>query len=550
MSRRAVIAYVTAVGCAALVAAASCSDDPVVAGCEGPECTTPQGADASVDAPPTPTPTPDAAADGEPSDAGSEAAGEPLSVTVAPTSVTTLADASTMIDVTVSRAPGVAGAVDISVLGTGTTFKPVPLQIAAGESTGKLQIDVLGSAPSGKRSMSVVASLGALRATTPLDIDVTGLPGELDGAFGLGGKLKVYVDTIDSVRDMVLQPDGKILVGVLAGVAGAVIRVNNDGSLDTTFGTGGIVKTTHSVQGIRLQADGKIVIAGTAPAVSGHAAFAVARLMPSGKPDATFGVVDAGVPGTVYGNIDPKLERVNAMDLQTDGKILVGGQLINFVGTAYQNCFVARFETTGAVDTTFGNNAGHFRGDATCANFTKLVSQTGGILASTRRIVGGVPQPAIAKLTTGGAFDTSFGTSGFAALATGTTTGLAVLPTGELLAGLTGANITLYRFLATGMPDTSFATSGVATVMAGSIADLALYPSGKVAVVGTANSDFLTLRLTAAAALDTSFNVTGYRTTDIGGSTEFARSVLVTSTGAIVIGGSSGGHVALVRYLP
>jgi uncharacterized delta-60 repeat protein len=150
--------------------------------------------------------------------------------------------------------------------------------------------------------------------------------GRLDGAFGQGGKLAVALpDTANlnhSLSEMVVAPDGKI---VLAGKLERpqrfdmlFVRLGADGSLDPTFGSGGIVafnagltvggvRTADTVSDLALKPDGKIVGAGsalwpndgsaTAPRSTDHA---VARLNADGTRDATFG--SGGVAVSDFGN--------------------------------------------------------------------------------------------------------------------------------------------------------------------------------------------------------------------------------------------------------
>ena len=123
-------------------------------------------------------------------------------------------------------------------------------------------------------------------------------PGNVDLTFGSGG-LTTTDDgsSYDTVRDMVLQPDGKIVVaGYVSNsdTSGILLaRYNPDGSLDTTFGTGGKTLTTgYSVSSpaLALQSDGKIVLAGYryVNSTTGYD-FLVLRYDASGRLDSSFG---------------------------------------------------------------------------------------------------------------------------------------------------------------------------------------------------------------------------------------------------------------------
>jgi uncharacterized delta-60 repeat protein len=95
--------------------------------------------------------------------------------------------------------------------------------------------------------------------------------GSLDTTFGTGGKVTTAIGTvIDKAVALAIQADGKL---VAAGYSNngtqtvfALVRYNTNGSLDTTFGTGGIVTTaigTNDVAtSLAIQSDGKLVTAG------------------------------------------------------------------------------------------------------------------------------------------------------------------------------------------------------------------------------------------------------------------------------------------------
>ncbi|MFN9880044.1 MAG: calcium-binding protein, partial [Planctomycetota bacterium] len=131
--------------------------------------------------------------------------------------------------------------------------------------------------------------------------------GSLDTSFGTGGKVTTPVGTSwDEGRSVTVQPDGKIVVAGLARIGStddfALVRFNADGSLDTSFGTGGMVTTaigTSAVSafGLTIQPDGKIVVAGYAT-ISGTNDFALVRYNADGSLDARFDLA-----GTLGGSV-------------------------------------------------------------------------------------------------------------------------------------------------------------------------------------------------------------------------------------------------------
>ena len=134
------------------------------------------------------------------------------------------------------------------------------------------------------------------------------------------------------VRDLVLQPDGK---AVIAGHTNGsnedfmLARYTTTGSLDGTFGSGGIiitpVGTSHeAITNVALQADGKIIAAGHSINASTSNDFSVARYNTNGSLDTSFGV--SGIVKTIFGNGN---DIAGGLALQTDGKIVVGGYTNN-----------------------------------------------------------------------------------------------------------------------------------------------------------------------------------------------------------------------------
>ena len=128
------------------------------------------------------------------------------------------------------------------------------------------------------------------------------------------------------------QPDGKLVV---AGANAYLVRLNADGSTDTSFQ----VSIDFVVAAIALQPDGKILMAGNFRTVNGVPRVGVVRLNPDGSTD------------TSFENTDPDIgPNANVVVPQPDGKVLIGG----FVTTRHPNFTgVARLNADGSVDTDF-----------------------------------------------------------------------------------------------------------------------------------------------------------------------------------------------------
>lgn len=188
--------------------------------------------------------------------------------------------------------------------------------------------------------------------------------GILDPNFGTGGKVNFrFGGTSDQGTAAALQSDGKIVIVGLTGPSGqsfsfrdfAVARLNTDGSLDGTFGTGGLVTTGFgSVQedialAVVIQPDGKIVAGGTSGGV-----FALARYNTNGSLDAAF-----GTGGRVTTDFTESLnDSLGYLFLQSDGKIVAVGGLVTGSGfpEGQAQIGLVRYNADGGIDTTFGNN--------------------------------------------------------------------------------------------------------------------------------------------------------------------------------------------------
>lgn len=281
--------------------------------------------------------------------------------------------------------------------------------------------------------------------------------GSFDNTFNVGG-----VGTFGAVAATAILPDGKILIGggfvsyngtSLNGIA----RLHPNGSLDTTFnaGTGfSSILPPPWVFDMAIQPDGKIIVVGGFTRFNGTAIAGVCRLLPNGSLDTTFN------PGAGPNNI------VQAVALQADGKIVVGGVFARFDGVNKSQ--LARLLPNGSLDTAFTNGA---TGDVRRV----IVQPDGKILISGWRFN---------RLETNGSLDPSFPT----ALGTGNTySGLALQPDGKII--VSGAFTSflgqprqrIVRVLPNGALDPTFdASSGFAT----NPNHLALQPDGKIVVYG------------------------------------------------------------------
>ena len=179
--------------------------------------------------------------------------------------------------------------------------------------------------------------------------------GSLDPAFGQQGIVTTdFANDQDNAMAAALQTDGKLLAAGEVHIPPAtsndvgVARYLPDGTLDTSFGSGGLVSldvdgNSDTVRALAVQDDGRILLAGnsTFPSQGFDRNFTVIRLLADGSRDTTFG--SNGVANVSIGNFDEG----HALALQADGKILVGG-----IGDG--DFAVARFLANGQLDAGFG----------------------------------------------------------------------------------------------------------------------------------------------------------------------------------------------------
>ncbi len=190
--------------------------------------------------------------------------------------------------------------------------------------------------------------------------------GSLDASFGSGGIVTTPIGGLGGgAAALVLQPDGKV---VAAGSGNTIskynpsfvlVRYDEDGSLDTGFGTGGIVSTSFvdltacdgcsdEAAAVAVQPDGRIVAAGQT--CVGPCEFALARYEPDGSLDTSFG--SGGKVTTTFGS-PARGGHARSVALQADGKIVAVGSA-RLGKPEHSEFALARYEPDGSLDTSFG----------------------------------------------------------------------------------------------------------------------------------------------------------------------------------------------------
>lgn len=200
------------------------------------------------------------------------------------------------------------------------------------------------------------------------------------------------------IFNMVVQNDGKIIiVGTFQKINGVtrnrVARLNPDGSLDTAFDPGVSVGTSFSqtIKAVHLLKDGKIIIGGSFTSFNGKPIKNLVRLNSNGSLDTTF-QVGTGITGSV-----------SCIREQDDGKIVVGGSMTEYNGTAVTN--LIRLNADGYLDNTYNTGTG----PAGTVQTSYLLSDGRLLIAGSFNKYNGVPTSSVARIQTNGAIDTTFG---------------------------------------------------------------------------------------------------------------------------------------------
>ncbi len=414
--------------------------------------------------------------------------------------------------------------------------------------------------------------------------------GDLDPTFGTGGTLMTDLNrSTDIANTVAIQADGKLIVvgqtyknNDFSNEDFAVARYNTDGTLDTTFGNGGRVRTDFPglaavPSAVVIQADGKIVVAGGAfPLFTFAGDFKVVRYNPNGSLDRSFG--SGGIVTTTF----PEGSYAFDVALQPDGKIVAAGTVfVNFIpGESSDTDFaLARYNTDGTPDATFGNGGQvstdflGFEDDA----FSILIQPDGKIVA-----VGSANDPATfydfaaARYLSNGTIDTTFGVAGKVRTDFGDQNfdrarSAALQADGKIVAAgfaisQNGGvqNFAVARYTSNGILDTTFSGDGKTQIDFGNCCQSAtkvlLQSDGKIITVGGSNGesgedDFLLARLNSRGSLDATFGIGGKVRTSFGDLNGGANGAALQSDGKIVAVGfqatfsNQWSNFALARYL-
>jgi uncharacterized delta-60 repeat protein len=404
--------------------------------------------------------------------------------------------------------------------------------------------------------------------------------GTLDLSFGTGGKVTTdFAGGGDGAGAIAVQPDGKLVAAggatINEQIDFALARYNSDGTLDTSFGTAGRVTTDfggpwEAASSLAIQGDGKIVVAGFTT-VSPFANFALARYNSDGTLDTSF-----GTGGKVITNFGEVSSQAYSVAVDPDGKIVAAGYA-NIDGE--EDFALVRYNADGTLDPTFGaggrviTDFGHLeQGFSYAFAFSLAVQLDGKIVAAGQALTEGGFDIALARYNSDGTLDASFGTGGKVITDFGgrndLATSVAVLPDGNIVVAgqasvVRGLGFALARYNSNGTLDASFGAGGVVTTDFGLLdqgfsvayaASLAIQPDGGIVAAGRAyiNGGFHSglARYNSDGTLDASFGTGGKVTVDFQGPYDYDQFsfVVVQADGKIVAVVSGLGDFTLVRY--
>ncbi len=345
--------------------------------------------------------------------------------------------------------------------------------------------------------------------------------GKLDSLFGNDGQQLIQIDPGSPQMNIVMLEDDKFLI---AGTQGEyegsndngdpiynydilLIRCNENGTIDSSFGTNGIVRSDFLKNdfeyALAVQPDGKILVGGSA----NNGALLV-RYLSNGLPDSEFG--ENGY--RIYASYD----RVRSIAVQEDGKIITGStNQENYFNTKFR---LIRYYANGELDKSFGKNG------VTISDFglksdvlSKIIVQKNGYI-----------------------------------LAAGNTNSNAV-----------SSDMIIARYLSTGIPDSSFGVQGSGkavfdTLMIAQTYDFDIQKNGKIVLGGYIHylsgepSDFALARFTENGLNDSLFGINGKVVTSFDNSAP-ANAIAIQSDGKIIAAGYSdppgtSTDFALARY--
>ena len=445
------------------------------------------------------------------------------------------ADVGAQISVRVSYTDGggtlenVTSPLTSAVIASGTNDAPT---FAAADG---VVIHDLGSSTDDKATESIVQPDGKILVGGYSNDDFAvvryNTDGSLDASFGTNG-----IALVDSANDqaatIALQSDGKILIAGFSYGNAMVARLNADGGIDTSFGTNGIAilasADAYSAEDLLVQSDGKILVAGSGWVnYPGNIDASIVRLNANGTVDTSF-----GSSGYVVYSVGVTTDATE-LAFQSDGKLIVTEK--HYDGSNW-NLGIRRYTSNGSLDTTFGVSG--YRDTGIDGGYSDIHVNSDDSIVSFGTVGNNFTikkWTSNGALDT--SFGTS-GTTTLSHGMTEIGYNVGVQSDGKyLLSGGSNGNLSVARINTDGSVDTGFGTNGiyVTTISLDNVSaegDLSVNSDDSFQIIGTQNNgddDFVIARFNSDGTLSGTFDEGG------GGSSLNATPSFVQGSGAVVL---------------
>ena len=390
---------------------------------------------------------------------------------------------------------------------------------------------------------AIIAYSGSLTGTGSLRINTNGT---LDSTFNTG----VGFSSTSVVYSIDIQNDGKILMGTSAtaysgSTVTRLVRLNTNGNVDSSFNPGII---NNSVLSVKIQPDQKILIVGVFSSVSGSTSPSISRINSNGQRDATFNI-GTGLGGSIVG------QTVNCISLDSTGNVYVGNGFTSYSGSVV-NRYV-KITTNGTRDLSFNTGSIGFNGQSSdgfnSTVWSTLVSGSNVYIGGSFTTYSAPPYTRIIKLNNTGSIDTVFNMgAGF----NNVVYTMATQSDGKIIAGgdftaYSGSNINrLCRLNISGTLDTTF---NIGTGINGTINQVSVLPDGKILATGafttySGSSSSGIVRINTNGTRDTTFNVgSGFTGTPYSFHVQSDGKIVAVGTFSVYSGSGAGVVTRIVR---
>ncbi len=439
-------------------------------------------------------------------------------------------------------------------------------------------------AAAGTRAPSGPIGILASGSPAPAAATTIGPAGTVTTSFGNAGATAnaVAIEPLNGLN-MIVAAGNELPSGTNVQHS-ALARYNPDGSLDQSFGNGGIVTANFSggyypgdsIQSVAIQSDGKIVVAGRAAlkpkGFSRYEDFLLARYNTNGTLDTSFN--KSGYVIAPFSSSNDYADSANGVALQTVNgttRIVVAGAAQTTSSGGHSYMALARYNLNGSLDTTFGSGGKvltSYPGATGQRGFAMALQSDGSIVVAGEAygLSSSGPEIAVARYLPNGSLDASFGNGGEVVYpdtnfrSSNEQLGLAIQSDGKIVVGggywnAAAGNdyFAAVRFNADGSLDGAFGSNGLAVEgLVGDATALAIQPAtGQIDLGGSdyQTGSFVVYQLNSTdGSLDPNFGNGGVTTTAFPANATANALAIQPNNGYIVQAGTTSGDFALARY--